>query len=34
MVERSEEAKAHLKSKIGSYKGGPPRKKADVKKTD
>jgi hypothetical protein len=28
MVERSEAAKAHLKSKLGSYKGGPPKAKA------
>jgi hypothetical protein len=31
-VERSEEAKAHLKSKVGAYKGGPPKKDSAVKK--
>jgi hypothetical protein len=31
-VERSEQDIAHLKSKIGSYKGGPPKKEAAGKK--
>jgi hypothetical protein len=34
MVERGEEAKAHLKAKIGSYKGGPPKYKAAVRKDE
>jgi len=34
LVERSEEAKAHMKSKIESYKGGPPKAKGKSVKKD
>jgi hypothetical protein len=33
MVEVSEEAKAHMKSKRESYKGGPPKSKAKAATT-